>query len=204
MTATATIASPLSTPSGLLASPNCASAAGAPPNSRRSDEWYTPEEYLVAVRSACGGRIDLDPFSCRTANRRVKARRYWTESRDAFNQPDWRADSVFMNPPYTGGLVSRAVMRFVDEYTMGAFPVGVVLVNNATETRWFQRALGQANAVCFPAKRIAFYNDDNKHVSGNTRGQAFLLFGDDAAAAFIDEFRRFGATFALNRGLPGR
>lgn len=148
------------------ASPNCGAIAGAPPNSRRSDEWYTPDQYLAAVRTILGS-IDLDPFSCDIANLRVKAQRYWTEQTNAFLQPNWRAESVFMNPPYSGGLVARAVVRFVEEYDAGAFPVGVVLCNNCTETLWFQRGLRAATAICFPAKRIAFYNEDNKHVSGN-------------------------------------
>jgi len=181
-----------------LASPNCSAAAGAPPNSRRSNEWYTPDAYLAAVRATFGGAIDLDPFSCAVANRRVRALRYWTEQTDAFAQPDWTADNVFMNPPYSGGLVSRSVFRFVDEFVAESFPTGIVLVNNASETRWFQRALVVASALCLPDRRIAFYNLDNKNVSGNTRGQAVLLFGEAGKPAFLSEFKPFGATFALN------
>jgi len=66
--------------------------------------------------------------------------------------------------------------RFMDEFARGAFDEGVVLVNNSTETKWFQRALGEASAVCFTNHRIAFWNTDGKAVSGNTRGQAFFYF----------------------------
>jgi hypothetical protein len=42
--------------------------------------------------------------------------------------------------------------------------------------------MGSADAICFPSKRIAFWNADGKAISGNTRGQMFLYFGHDRKA----------------------
>lgn len=162
---------------------------------RDSNAWFTPPRYLDAVRLALGGSINLDPFSSTEANSKVEAEQFFTEEDDAFSR-DWSVQSdgnvfdakagnkrtVFMNPPYSGKLCSEAVTRFLDEYKSGSFTHGIFLVNNATETKWFQRALVECSAVCFTGHRISFWNADGKAQSGNTRGQAFLYFGDDIEA----------------------
>ena len=167
---------------------------GSKPGSRDSNAWFTPDVYLNAARSALGGSIDLDPFSSEIANTRVRAKVFFTEQTDAFKQ-DWsavKAKTCFMNPPYSASLARDAVLRFVAEYQRGAFAAGIVLVNNATETKWFQLMLREAAAVCFTDHRIAFWNADDKAVSGNTRGQAFLYFGENPGA-FAAEFAAHGA-----------
>jgi phage N-6-adenine-methyltransferase len=158
-------------------------------SSRDSNAWFTPPKYLDAVRAALGGAIHLDPFSSDEANKKVQAEQFFTATDDAFSQ-DWSVQkdgssyarkagarrAVFMNPPYSGKLCSQAVTRFLDEFAAGSFSEGIILVNNATETKWFQRALQECAAVCFTGHRISFWNADGKAQSGNTRGQAFLYF----------------------------
>lgn len=168
---------------------------GSSPGERDSNAWYTPAVYLDAARKALGGVIDLDPFSSDAANDMVNAVAYFTEDDDAFLQ-DWSASvapagTVWCNPPYSGRLVQSAVQRLVDEYERGTFAEGILLVNNATETLWAQRAIGAASAVCFTDHRISFWNADGKSMSGNTRGQMFLYFGDHPLR-FVDEFAGFG------------
>ena len=65
---------------------------------------------------------------------------------------------------------------------------GIILVNNATETKWFQTLLTNASSICFTNHRISFWNADGKVVSNNTRGQAFFYFGNHA--------EKFNAIFA--------
>jgi ParB family chromosome partitioning protein len=171
---------------------------GSKPGVRDSDAWFTPARYVEAARTALGGDIDLDPFTCAHAQAVVQALRIFTEADDAFEQ-EWAPSvpvRVWMNPPYTGKLIARAVNRLIDEWESGRVSASVVLVNNATETRWFQRALGSASAVCFTDHRIAFWNEDGKARSGNTRGQAFLYFGDDPDA-FVSSFAGFGRVLLL-------
>jgi len=168
---------------------------GAP--KRDSDSWYTPEAYLDAARVALGGVIDLDPFSSTSANKRVKANRIFTVKDDGLAQA-WDATTVFMNPPYSGKLCALGVNKFLDEYKRDSFQDGVFLVNNATETRWFQRALSETNAVCFTNHRISFLNEDGKRRSGNTRGQTFFYVGRRAGIQrFISEFSKFGVVVLI-------
>ncbi len=169
---------------------------GKRPGSRRdSDSWYTPPRYLDAVRAVLGA-IELDPFSSEAANLTVRARRYYTERDDAFRK-SWLAGSVFMNPPY-GRSCRPAVEKFVEEFVSGHFSTGIVLVNNATETRFFQLLLNTSAAVMFTNHRIAFTNADGKRISGNTRGQAFFYFGREAKIpAFAVAFSPFGKVISL-------
>lgn len=167
---------------------------GKRPGARRdSDSWFTPPAYLDAVRAVLG-RIDLDPFSSEAANLTVGAKRYYTEADDAFSK-SWLAGSVFMNPPY-GRQCRSAVEKFVAEFQRGSFKTGIALVNNATETRFFQLLLGSAKGVCFTNHRISFYNADGKRISSPTRGSVFFYFGP-GTLSFCREFTKFGFALAL-------
>jgi phage N-6-adenine-methyltransferase len=157
---------------------------------RDSNAWFTPAKYVNAARAVLDG-IDLDPFSSEEANRVVKAKRFYSEKDDAFRKP-WKARALWMNPPYAGAACKAAVLRFLEEWRSDSFQEAVFLVNNATETQWFQKALKAADAVCLTDHRIAFWNADGKAVSGNTRGQAFFYFGPNAQH-FARAFAAFGA-----------
>jgi ParB family chromosome partitioning protein len=166
---------------------------------RDSDSWNTPARYLDAARGVLGG-IDLDPYSSVAANERVGARIFFTAQRPAPAGPKWpEVSSCWMNPPYSGALVLEACQQFVAAFHSGRFQAGIVLVNNATETRFFQLLLGTATAVCFTNHRIGFENIDGKRVSGNTRGQAFLYFGPDATR-FARVFADFGTVLRCGGG----
>lgn len=165
---------------------------GAPPDSGRdSDAWFTPSIYVEMAREVMG-EIDLDPFSSSAANKHVRAKRYFDLEADAFKQI-WFEDQgrVFMNPPYGRKLIDAAVDLFLAKWANESISQGVILVNNATETRWFQSLLRTSNALCFLDRRIAFGNDDGKHVSGNTRGQAFFYYGHKHKR-FEEVFSRVG------------
>jgi len=144
---------------------------------RDSDSWFTPKIY-TKMASEVMGAIDLDPFSSGSANKRVKAKRYFDIQSDAFKQ-FWFQDQgrVFMNPPYGRQILDKAVNTFLSNWNNESITQAIVLVNNATETNWFQSLMESSSAMCFPRKRIAFETDDGKHVSGNTRGQVFFYYG---------------------------
>lgn len=64
----------------------------------KSNEWGTTADVIKAARLAMGA-IDLDPASCKLANRTVQAATYYSIQDNGFLK-HWKADSVWMNPPY--------------------------------------------------------------------------------------------------------
>jgi phage N-6-adenine-methyltransferase len=178
-------------------------------NARDPDSWYTPKTYVEAARRVMGG-IDLDPFTSSQANEIIRATYYFTQEKSAFAYP-WRTPAlcklyphgfrVWMNPPYSAQLISRAIETLLEARAAGHVAQATVLVNNSTDTQWFKALREEAEAVCLTTHRIAFESLDGKRVSGNTRGQVFFYFGPAAQAeAFTVEFSRFGWCVSRERG----
>lgn len=65
-----------------------------------------------------------------------------------------------------------------------------MLVNNATETEWFNKIVGIAKAVCFPKSRVKFYMPDGK-TGSPLQGQAVLYIGDNSKR-FTNVFQNLG------------
>lgn len=152
------------------------------------DSYGTPPEYAEAARTVLGG-IELDPASNERSQLIIQAQRYYTAENNGLTQ-EWKARSVFLNPPYSEPLVSKFGHRWCEEFGSGHFVAGLLLVNACTETGWFQRALGFA-AVCFPDKRIAFLGPDNQPVKGNEYRQA-VLYAGPKLPLFRKVFGKFG------------
>jgi hypothetical protein len=68
--------------------------------------------------------------------------------------------------------------KLVEEYRAGRVTAAIVLVNNCTETQWFQEAAVACQAICFPCGRIRFLDSEGQE-AGQMQGQAFLYFGRD-------------------------
>lgn len=165
---------------------------------RDSDAWFTPAKYVEAARRVLGS-IYLDPFSCAHAQQTVKATRFLAQADDALSPatmwaPAGSEATVWMNPPYSAALIGPAIKRLRSELQAGNVGAAVVLVNNATDTHWWHDLVEGAVAVCFTKGRIAFENADGKRISGNTRGQCFVLLGGDQAMRrrFWCEMSAFG------------
>jgi phage N-6-adenine-methyltransferase len=176
---------------------------------RDSDSWFTPKAYIESARIALGGKIDLDPFSSPEAQKVVRAIQYFTKKDDALAESTvWPSvDSVFMNPPYSRGIASAAIGKFLGCLDAGYIRRGIILMNNATDTLWFYQAWGNPYfaAFCFTKGRIAFENVDGKRVSGNTRGQVILFFTRRKGQGKRDDVKAFKKAFAAlgNLGTPG-
>lgn len=156
-------------------------------NNSGDNEWYTPKEYLDAVKSVMGS-IDVDPASSQIANTIVQAATYYTVADDGRNK-DWTGN-VFMNPPYAHPLIDEFTNKLISEIQSGNTKQAIVLVNNATETKWFQSLANKAAAVCFPQSRLRFWSPE-KASATPLQGQAFLYFGNDIKA-FRSEFGKYG------------
>lgn len=152
-------------------------------NNSGENEWYTPGEYTEAARSVMGS-IDLDPASTPFANEHIKAKKIFTEKEDG-TQQKWFGN-IWMNPPYSQPLIND----FIDKLETESFNQAIVLVNNATETKWGQKLLSLSNAVCFPEKRIRFINPELNSASP-LQGQMICYIGSNYKS-FIKEFRPFG------------
>jgi len=159
-------------------------------NNSGDNEWYTPEAY---IKAACDvmGRIDVDPASTLEANGVVKASTFFTAEQDGLAQEWW--GNIWLNPPYASGLVERFAEKLISSERVTQ---AVVLVNNATETRWFQLLLSKAAALCLPAGRIKFWHP--RKVAAPLQGQAILYFGPKEDA-FFTYFQQFGAVCHLVR-----
>lgn len=151
-------------------------------------EWYTPAQIIEAARAAMGS-IDLDPASCEEANAVVQAGRYYTKEDDGLSQ-EW-SGNVWLNPPYAAQMMHAFADRLSDAITSGDCAQATILVNNATETRWFQKMASVASAICFPTGRVKFWHPDTTKGSTPLQGQAVIYCGGNADF-FADEFSPIG------------
>ena len=156
-------------------------------NNSGDNEWYTPPEFIEAARLVMGS-IDLDPASSEVANRTVGAERIYTAADDGLTLK-WEG-RVWMNPPYEKGLIDRFAEKLRDEVKAGLVPQAVVLVNNATDTRWFATLCEVASMVCFPTGRIRFHKPDGER-GAPLQGQAVIYIGGQHEG-FARAFASFG------------
>lgn len=153
-----------------------------------NNEWYTPQEYIKAAREVLGD-IDLDPASSDIANQTVQATHYLTAEVDGLAH-EW-SGRVWMNPPYSSDLIGQFISKLIQHYDEGKIEAAIVLVNNATETRWFQELAQNAFAICFPKGRIKYLDSSGTPANTPLQGQAFIYFGENADL-FKAVFQQFG------------
>lgn len=158
-------------------------------NNSGNNEWYTPVDYIELARHVMGG-IDTDPASSEVANATVKAATFYTAEDDGRGKT-W-GGNVWMNPPYAQPLIADFAEAVASKIESGEIEQACVLVNNGTETGWFQRMLQAASAVCFPRSRIRFVDPDGNPSGAPLQGQAVLYMGANREA-FAAAFAAKGA-----------
>lgn len=151
-----------------------------------NNEWYTPAAFIESARAVMGG-IDLDPASSEIANKTVQADSIFTAEDDGLSK-DWPVSRIWMNPPYAQPLMGQFASKFAQAVRDGS--EGIVLVNNATETGWFQEIAAESSAICFPKARIRFLDPDG-NPGAPLQGQAIIYSGPNQEE-FCTEFAQFG------------
>lgn len=160
-------------------------------NNSGESEWYTPAEYIESAKNVMG-KIDLDPASSEAANKVIKAKKYFDEKINGLIQK-WHG-SIWMNPPYSQPLIND----FIEKLETEEYDQAIVLVNNATETRWGQKLLELCNAVCFHTGRIRFVSPEGEQGAAPLQGQMIAYIGKEYKK-FITEFSRYG--ICLKKGV---
>lgn len=157
--------------------------------SKPKDEKFTPKIYLRAIREVLGV-IDLDPFSCEAANKRVKAVKYFSKEDNAFKQ-EWNG-KIYANPPYSRGFLLAAVEYLISEDVAGRVKEAIFLGPNSTEQAWFQLLLNEISLACLTNHRISFINGITLYQETNPEnGSAFFYLGDNQRK-FCEVFNKFG------------
>ena len=154
-----------------------------PLHSSSSPERYTPAEYVELVRYTFGGPIELDVASCRTANRVVRAKRFYTAARDGLSKR-WAAGNVYCNAP--GEERGKRTMAFWAKLT------GHWLAGDIGTGIWAGFNLGQLSSlqghgapgpqrfpIAFPSSRICWLDEDLEPLPQPGHGNFFVLLTDD-------------------------
>jgi phage N-6-adenine-methyltransferase len=151
-------------------------------------DWMSPRHVIEAVRKVLGGRIDLDPASSEPAQKRIRARTFYT-AKDGGLTKAWRG-RTFVNPPYSRGHIERFVAKLVDEVKTGNVTAAILLVNSTTSARWYHKALDASSAICLPRGNLEF-EKPNGDKGKNPVSSSLFYFGNDVAA-FRKVFGRLG------------
>lgn len=149
-----------------------------------NNERYTPSEYIEAARRVMG-TIDLDPASSALANETVRAEMYYTAEMDGLKQ-DWYGN-IWMNPPYAKDLIGQ----FAEKLANSDFEQAIILVHNATETKWFKRFIDSASAVVFPTGRINCLSPNEENANTPLQGSVFIYCGNNTDK-FLEVFKSYG------------
>jgi ParB family chromosome partitioning protein len=156
-------------------------------------DWFTPERYVTAVREVFGDVIDLDPASCKAAQRIVQARRFYAPPQDGVLLK-WFGNA-FCNPPYDCVTIRRFVTRMCTAWQSGEIDAGILLTNCSGDTSWFHEALNSCTAFCITRGRISFTEVRDGNIATRatpTMGSVFWYFGNDTER-FATVFAQFGA-----------
>lgn len=145
-------------------------------NNSGNNEWYTPPYYIDIARKVMG-KIDTDPASSEIANKNVLASTYYTAENSGLDK-EWFGN-VWMNPPYAQPLISQFSEKLIEELENGNTKQAMVLVNNATDTVWFNNLAKHATAIWFIKGRIKFIDIHGNPGGAPLQGQCILYFGDN-------------------------
>lgn len=148
-------------------------------------ENYTPAPIMEKVRIVLG-KIDLDPASCEMAQETVQAEKYYTQEEDGLSE-SW-SGCVFLNPPYGMPQIREFTDKLIE--SLPNIESAILLTNDQTDTKWWQKCAINAQVICFPSGRISFYTP-TKGKTAPLNGQTFFYYGNEERK-FRNEFAEYG------------
>ena len=156
----------------------------------QTSEWYTQKKFIEAARTVMG-TISLDPASCDLAQTVVRAEKYYTIADNGLAQP-WHG-SVWLNPPYLNGVVGKFVNRLLDELAAGHVKQAILMgQSRSSGADWFQRAIAQSQAICFPKRLVYCWNAANPHGSIYAPSATIFFYFGKNVARFRRTFGNLG------------
>lgn len=166
--------------------------------SSATDEWYTPVEIIESARKVLG-TIDLDPASCPTANRIVKATRIYSQRCSGLSPDHPWSGRVWMNPPF-GGMAQKFSKRLLEEFVNGNVPEAVALFSSmATVCRWFEPVYAAIKVMCLSRGRPKFTPGDVDQIKGATNSPGsgvVIVYLGTRPDRFAREFAAHGQCLA--------
>ena len=157
----------------------------------KKDNYCTPPYLIKKIERVLDG-IDIDP--CSNEHDFVNAKIRVTDI-DYESGTFRKGLSVFMNPPYSRGMIQK-FFDWLMEYRSGYDENrgAIVLVNSSTDTWWYQNLVLKCDCMCMLLGRINFYLDGKK-TSNNRYGQTLFLlnsYNKDCTLRFFEEFGGIG------------
>lgn len=135
------------------------------------DHWMTPPIEIESARWYMGG-INLDPASNVIAQNYVQADNYAYDYKDPINNELLRppvgmthADglsirwfgNVWLNPPYSAGLIDCFIDKAVEEWGRYAVERMLILVNSQTDTKWYHKLIQHSTRMFLYRGRLKYW-----------------------------------------------
>lgn len=146
------------------------------PSADTTDDWHTPDDLLSLAREILGG-IDTDPASCREAQDRVRAGRWFGPVENGLAQP-W-AGRVWLNPPFSA--IAEWVATAAERLLSPDGPDAILLCCHAnTDAAWWHNLRGFP--VALSRGRVRYLRPGGERGEAPPRGTALFLLGGDYGA----------------------
>ena len=101
-------------------------------------EYYTPKEIVEAARTAMGG-IDLDPASSYTANKTVKALKFYSAEENGLLLP-WEGN-IWLNHPFGRRENPEWISKLITEWRSARILQACCITFASTSEQWFAPAV---------------------------------------------------------------
>jgi ParB family chromosome partitioning protein len=149
-----------------------------------NQERYTPPEWIEPVHKTLR-QIDLDPASCRAANRVVRARRFYTQVEDGLEQ-EWQG-RLYINPPFKG--FCAWMEKLIEE--IDAHRVREAIIIGPANISAFKPLLLRGGLLLIPDSRPKFIDPESGKLIAPPFGTLFGYYGR-GQERFIEAFGNRG------------